>query len=80
MKDWQRLSRKQPQPCDITQDLYSEKTILDTSEVELVDLKFLEDQPIVVVQFNCQQINCRYAPLSHARSRTPLCHTSSCQS
>lgn len=25
-------------------------TILDTSEVELVDVKFLEEEPIVVVQ------------------------------
>ncbi|KDD75974.1 Tim44-like domain-containing protein, partial [Helicosporidium sp. ATCC 50920] len=33
-------------------------TLLDTSDVELVDLKLLDDQPIVVVQFTCQQINC----------------------
>ena len=33
-------------------------TLLDTSEVELVDLKMLEEEPIVVVQFTCQQINC----------------------
>ena len=33
-------------------------TLLDTSEVELVDLKFLEEEPIVVAQFTCQQINC----------------------
>lgn len=25
-------------------------TILDTSEVELVDVKFLEEEPVVVVQ------------------------------
>ena len=28
------------------------------SEVELADVKFLEDDPVIVVQFNCQQINC----------------------
>jgi mitochondrial import inner membrane translocase subunit TIM44 len=33
-------------------------TILHTSEVQLVDVKFLEGEPIVVVQFACQQINC----------------------
>jgi hypothetical protein len=27
-------------------------------QVELVDMKFLDDQPILVVQFTCQQINC----------------------
>ena len=26
--------------------------------MELVDLKFLEDDPVVVVQFTCQQLNC----------------------
>ncbi|KAL3131762.1 hypothetical protein ABBQ38_007481 [Trebouxia sp. C0009 RCD-2024] len=40
------------------QGLHSDPTILDTSEVELVDLKFLEEDPVVVVQFTCQQINC----------------------
>ena len=33
-------------------------TILYTSDVELVDIKFVEGDPVVVVQFNCQQINC----------------------
>eukprot|EP00887_Chlorella_sp_A99_P003311 scaffold9.g3311.t1 len=40
------------------QGLIPDPTLLDTSEVELVDLKMLDDQPIVVVQFTCQQINC----------------------
>lgn len=40
------------------QGLHSDPTILDTSEVELVDIKFLEEDPVVVVQFTCQQINC----------------------
>lgn len=40
------------------QGLHSDPTILDTSEVELVDIKFLEEDPVVVTQFTCQQINC----------------------
>lgn len=38
--------------------LVPDPTLLDTSEVELVDLKMLEDAPIIVTQFTCQQINC----------------------
>ncbi|EFN59973.1 hypothetical protein CHLNCDRAFT_133085 [Chlorella variabilis] len=38
--------------------LVPDPTLLDTSEVELVDIKWLEEEPIVVVQFTCQQINC----------------------
>ena len=41
-----------------TAGLVPDPTLLDTSEVELVDLKMLEDSPIVVAQFTCQQINC----------------------
>lgn len=33
-------------------------TILYTSDVQLVDVKFLENEPIVVVQFACQQLDC----------------------
>lgn len=40
------------------QGLTADSTILDVSDVELVDLKFVESNPVVVVQFNCQQINC----------------------
>lgn len=40
------------------QGLVPDPTLLDTSEVELVDIKWLEEEPIVVVQFTCQQINC----------------------
>lgn len=46
------------QALGVSQGLQSDPTILDTSEVELVDIKFLEDDPVVVVQFTCQQINC----------------------
>ncbi|KAG7666723.1 hypothetical protein KSW81_000496 [Nannochloris sp. 'desiccata'] len=38
--------------------LIPDPTLLDTSEVELVDIKMLEDAPIIVTQFTCQQINC----------------------
>ena len=38
--------------------LVPDPTLLDTSEVELVDLKTLDDSPVVVAQFTCQQINC----------------------
>lgn len=40
------------------QGLVPDPTLLDTSEVELVDLKMLDDNPVVVAQFTCQQINC----------------------
>ncbi len=33
-------------------------TLLDVSDVELVDLKLLDDRPVVVAQFSAQQINC----------------------
>jgi mitochondrial import inner membrane translocase subunit TIM44 len=38
--------------------LIPDATLLDSSDVELVDVKTLDDEPIVVVQFTCQQINC----------------------
>ena len=40
------------------QGQFTDATLLDVSEVELADVKFLEDDPVIVVQFNCQQINC----------------------
>lgn len=46
------------QVCCLLQGLSADPTILDTSEVELVDVKFLEEDPVIVVQFTCQQINC----------------------
>lgn len=35
-----------------------DSTILDTGEIELVDVKVLEGNPLVVVRFSVQQINC----------------------
>jgi len=37
-----------------------DSTILDTGEIELVDVKVLEGQPLVIVRFSVQQINCSY--------------------
>ncbi len=41
-----------------SQGQFTDSTLLDVSEVELADVKFLEADPVIVVQFNCQQINC----------------------
>ena len=38
--------------------LVPDPTLLDISEVELVDVKVVDDDPIIVTQFTCQQINC----------------------
>jgi import inner membrane translocase subunit TIM44 len=40
------------------QGLYEDPTILFTGEPELVELKMVEEQPLVVVQFACQQLKC----------------------
>ena len=52
------LDAAQAKLLAVLQGLHPDPTILDTSEVELVDIKFLEEDPVVVVQFTCQQINC----------------------
>ena len=46
------------------QGMFSDSTLLDISDVELADIKFLEDDPVIVVQFNCQQVgfSCSSAP------------------
>ncbi|KAF8055111.1 TIM44-2 [Scenedesmus sp. PABB004] len=38
--------------------LYEDPTILFTGEPELVELKMVEEEPLVVVQFACQQLKC----------------------
>ena len=40
--------------------MFSDATLLDISDVELADIKFLEDDPVIVVQFNCQQVGFTY--------------------
>lgn len=39
--------------------LIPDPTLLDTSDVELVEVKMLDgEEPTIVVSFTCQQINC----------------------
>lgn len=45
-------------PPLLAQGLVEDPTILFVGEVELVELKAIDDEPLVVVQFNCQQIKC----------------------
>ena len=40
------------------QDRYADTNMLDISDVELHDLQLFEGDPVVVVRFNAQQINC----------------------
>ena len=40
------------------QDRYADTHMLDISDVELHDLQLFDDDPVVVVRFNAQQINC----------------------
>ena len=40
------------------QGLFEDTTILDWSDVELVDVKLHETNPMILVQFTCQHINC----------------------
>ena len=43
----------------LTQDgQIPDSTILDTGEIELMDVKILENEPLVVLRFSVQQINC----------------------
>jgi import inner membrane translocase subunit TIM44 len=42
--------------------LHEDPTILFVSEVELVEMRSVEDEPLVVAQFNCQQIKCTRDP------------------
>lgn len=40
------------------QGSFQDPTLLFVSDVELFDATFVEDQPVIVVTFTCQQINC----------------------
>ena len=44
--------------CLCLQDRYADTHMLDISDVELHDLQLFDDDPVVVVRFNAQQINC----------------------
>lgn len=37
---------------------YVDPRILDLSEVELMEVRLMENEPLVVLTFSCQQINC----------------------
>jgi hypothetical protein len=58
----------------LAQGLFSDSTILDMSEVELVDLKFLDDDPIIVAQFNCQQVTCWRPSCVFSDRPEAICH------
>lgn len=45
-------------PLLLLQGAFEDPTILFVGEPELVELKLVEGQPMVVVQFACQQIKC----------------------
>lgn len=51
--------------------LVPDPTLLDNSDVELVDVKMLDDSPIIVVQFTCQQINCTRDSLGNVVEGAP---------
>lgn len=54
---WRRLAwPPQEESATRLQGMFSDATLLDISDVELADIKFLEDDPVIVVQFNCQQV------------------------
>jgi mitochondrial import inner membrane translocase subunit TIM44 len=36
----------------------TDPTILEYSDVDMVDLKMLDDDPVIILHFSCQQINC----------------------
>jgi import inner membrane translocase subunit TIM44 len=40
------------------QGKFADARLLDISDVELHDLQMFEEDPVVVVKFSCQQINC----------------------
>ncbi len=48
--------------CLQAEGLHEDPTILFVSEVELVEMRSVEDEPLVVAQFNCQQIKCTRDP------------------
>lgn len=50
------LGHRKRNPGPQLQGMFSDATLLDISDVELADIKFLEDDPVIVVQFNCQQV------------------------
>lgn len=54
----ERIRRTRVTHVTPLQDQHEDPTILFVGEPELVELKLVEDAPLVVVQFACQQIKC----------------------
>lgn len=40
------------------QGVTEDPTILHTSEVEIVEIRMMDDDPFIITQFNCQQLKC----------------------
>lgn len=40
------------------QGTFQDSTLLFINDVEMLDIMFVENQPVIVVTFSCQQINC----------------------
>ena len=36
----------------------TDSTILEFSDVDMVDMKMLDNDPVIILHFSCQQINC----------------------
>jgi mitochondrial import inner membrane translocase subunit TIM44 len=36
----------------------SDSTILEHSDVDMIDLKMIDNDPVIILHFSCQQINC----------------------
>jgi len=51
--------------------LIEDPTILFVGDVELVELKAIDEEPLVVVQFNCQQIKCTRDKFGNVISGSP---------
>lgn len=53
------------------QGQYTDATILEFSDVDQVDLKMLDGDPVAILHFNCQQINCVRDPYGNVISGSP---------
>lgn len=42
----------------VSQGQIADPTILEYSDVDIVDMKMLDSDPVVILHFSCQQINC----------------------
>jgi mitochondrial import inner membrane translocase subunit TIM44 len=49
----------------------TDPTILEYSDVDMVDMKMLDDDPVIILHFSCQQINCVRDKYGNVVSGTP---------